>query len=37
MLAVQALEAGNRGLQQDLQELCAAVNELKVALTAGGH
>ena len=37
MLAVQALEAENRGLQQDLQELRAAVNDLKVALTAGGR
>ena len=36
MLAVQALEAENRSLRQDLQELRAAVTDLKVALTAGG-
>ena len=34
MLAVQALESENRRLQQDLQELRAAVDDLKTALTS---
>jgi hypothetical protein len=33
---VQALEAENRRLQQDLQELRAAVDDLKAAMTTGG-
>ncbi len=36
MLAVQALEAENRTLHQDLQELRAAVAELKASLTTAG-
>ena len=36
MLAVQALEAENRSLHQDLRELRAAVAELKASLTTGG-
>ena len=36
MLAVQALEAENRTLNRDLQELRAAVAEFKATLSAVG-